>query len=183
MSFRLLLAVLLMAPLGSALAENPPLQEMQSPPSLPRPQAPAPAYVAPAYNPPQDRSPADTPSVTGAEQAPAQPPPLDMTPQVQWPNKWVPASAVKLQALDKVNAQATSMTIRVGQPATFGSLTITVRSCLVRPPDQPFDAAAYLAITDSHPDSPGFDGWMLANEPSVSMMQNPIYDIRITGCA
>jgi hypothetical protein len=100
-----------------------------------------------------------------------------------WPNVWVPAGMAKLQALDKVNAQASDLTIKVGQSATFGSLTITVKSCVVRPPDQPADAAAYLDVTDSHTDSPGFDGWILRDEPSVSMMQHPIYDLRVTGCA
>jgi hypothetical protein len=98
------------------------------------------------------------------------------------PNVWVPATMVKLQALDKVNAQASDLTIKVGQSATFGSLTITAKSCVVRPPDQPADAAAYLDVTDSHKDAPGFDGWMLQDEPAVSMMQHPIYDLRVTGC-
>jgi hypothetical protein len=88
----------------------------------------------------------------------------------------------KLVALDKVNAQATELTIKVGQSATFESLTITVKACVTRPPDQPADAAVYLHVTDSHPDSPGFDGWMLEDEPSVSMLQHPIYDIRVAGC-
>jgi hypothetical protein len=90
---------------------------------------------------------------------------------------------VKLQALDKVNAQALELTIKVGQSATFGSLTIAVKACVIRPQDQPADAAVYLDVTDSHPDAPGFDGWMLEDEPSVSMMQHPIYDLRVTGCA
>jgi hypothetical protein len=95
----------------------------------------------------------------------------------------VPAGVARLEALDKVNAQGTALTIKVGQSATFGSLTITVKGCVIRPPDQPADAAAYLHVTDSHPDSPGFDGWMLEDEPSVSMMQHPIYDLRVTGCS
>jgi hypothetical protein len=86
-------------------------------------------------------------------------------------------------ALDKVNAQATELTIKVGESATFESLTISVKACVTRPPDQPADAAAYLHVTDSHPDSPGFDGWMLEDEPSVSMMQHPIYDVRVAGCS
>jgi hypothetical protein len=110
-------------------------------------------------------------------------PPIMPPTTVERQNVWVPAGGVKLQALDKVNAQAAALTIKVGQSATFGSLTITVKSCMVRPTDQPADAAAYLDVTDSHPDSSGFDGWLLANEPSVSMMQHPIYDIRVTGCA
>ena len=102
---------------------------------------------------------------------------------IERPNAWVPAAVAKLQALDKVDAQAKELTIRVGQTARFGSLTIAVKSCMIRPPNLPADAAAYLAVTDSHPDQPGFDGWMLQDEPSVSMMQHPIYDLRVTGCA
>lgn len=97
-------------------------------------------------------------------------------------NLWMPAGTAKLQALDKVNAQATELTIRVGQSMNFGSLTIAVKGCMVRPPDQPPDAAAFLDIKDSRPDSPGFAGWMLQDAPSVSMMQHPIYDLRVTGC-
>ena len=113
--------------------------------------------------------------------APTQPaaPPV----AISRPNVWLPATTAKLEALDKVNAQATALTIKVGQSTTFGSLTITVKSCVVRPTDQPADAAAFLSVTDSHPDSPGFDGWILKDEPSVSMMQHPVYDLRIAGCA
>ncbi len=113
--------------------------------------------------------------------APDQAPSVDAN-RPQWPNTWVPSGTARLQALDKVNAQTAALSVKVGQPAVFGSLTITVKACLIRPPDQPADAAAYLDVTDSHADSPGFDGWMLANEPSLSMMQHPIYDIRVTGC-
>ena len=42
--------------------------------------------------------------------------------------------------------------------------------------------AAFLTITDSHADAPGFRGWMLANNPSLSMLQHPIYDVRVVGC-
>jgi hypothetical protein len=98
-------------------------------------------------------------------------------------NVWVPAGAAKLQALDKVTAQNATLTIKVGQSATFGSLTITVKACRVRPRDQAADAAAFLDVTDGHPDSPGFDGWMLEAEPAASMMQNPVYDLRVVGCA
>lgn len=99
------------------------------------------------------------------------------------PNVWMPAREARLQALDKTDAQATDLTVRVGQTATLGSLSITVKACVVRPPDQPADAAAYLDVTDSRDASGGFNGWMLRNEPSVSMMQSPIYDLRVTGCA
>jgi hypothetical protein len=105
----------------------------------------------------------------------------DMTPLPR-SSAWVPSGTAKLQALDKVNAQTTTLTVKVGQSTTFGSLTIAVKACMVRPPDQPADAAAYVDVTDSHPDSPSFNGWLLEQEPSASMMEHPIYDIRVSGC-
>jgi hypothetical protein len=121
------------------------------------------------------------------QQAPSQPPSqpqLGVAPPLTMdrPHGWLPATTVKLQALDKVNAQTAALTIKVGGSAAFGSLTIAAKACAVRPADQPADAAAYLTVTDSHPDSPGFDGWMLQQEPSLSMMQHPVYDLRVTGC-
>jgi hypothetical protein len=95
---------------------------------------------------------------------------------------WLTQATAQLQVLDKVNAQNAVLMVKVGQSATFGSLTIQVQACQIRPPDQPQDATAYLTITDSHSDAPGFRGWMLANHPSVSMLQHPIYDVRVVGC-
>ena len=116
-------------------------------------------------------------------QAPTQPPGGDAerTPQpVQL--TWLPQGSAQLQVLDKVNAQNAVLTVKVGQEAQFGSLTSRCRPATSHPPDQPQDAAAYLTITDSHADAPGFRGWMLANDPSLSMLQNPIYDVRVVGC-
>lgn len=87
-----------------------------------------------------------------------------------------------LQALDKVNAQTSTLTVKVGQTATYGSLTIAVQACEVRPPDMPQDAAAFLTITDSHPDEPSFKGWMVKSDPSLNMLEHPLYDIQVIGC-
>jgi hypothetical protein len=178
----------------------PPLQEqMPQPgaPSVPRAPFPQPSVAQtpdpqgpvspglPGQDVPGPGAQGESPPPPGAGpgQTPPGSPPVTPPATVERPNVWVPASVAKLEALDKVNAQATALTIKVGQSATYGSLTITVKACVVRPPDQPADAAAYLDVTDSHPDSPGFDGWMLKDEPSVSMMQHPIYDLRVTGCS
>jgi hypothetical protein len=152
-------------------------------------------------SPPVQQAPVVPDATSQGQQLPAVPPPVAATPPatptpgtatgptaptpatVERPNTWLPGTVVKLQALDKVNAQSVALTIKVGDSAAFGSLTITAKACVLRPTDQPADAAAFLAITDSHPDSAGFSGWMLEDEPSVSMMENPIYDLRVTGCA
>jgi len=95
---------------------------------------------------------------------------------------WLPRGEAVLQALDKVNARSQTLDVRVGASAHFGSLTIAVRSCVVRPPDQPADAAAFLDVTDATPGSPTFHGWMFESDPAVSMLQHPIYDVRVRGC-
>ena len=96
---------------------------------------------------------------------------------------WVQMGTATLQALDKVNARAEPLTLKVGDSGHFGSLIISVRGCYVRTADRPPDATAFLVIRDQHPDAPSFVGWMLRSEPSMSMLAHPIYDIRVTGCS
>jgi hypothetical protein len=120
-------------------------------------------------------------SASGAQAqtpAPASPP----TPGPAPAPSWLPRGTAELQALDKVNAKAATLDVKVGGTARFGSLTIAVGACVVRPPDQPRDAAAWLDVTDQHAGEPGFKGWMLQSDPSVSMLEHPIYDLRVLGC-
>jgi hypothetical protein len=98
---------------------------------------------------------------------------------------WVAQQVAELQALDKVTARVSTLRVPVNRPAQFGSLTITVRSCNARPPDEVPDAAAWMEITDSRAPANGsavFRGWMFANAPGVNMLQHPVYDIRVMEC-
>jgi hypothetical protein len=119
-------------------------------------------------------TPAPPVDATSTPAVPAGPQPIQLT--------WVPQGAAQVQVLDKVNAQNAVLTLKVGEQATYESLTIQLQACSIHPPDQPQDAAAYLNITDSHADEPGFQGWMLADDPSASMLENPIYDVRVVRC-
>jgi hypothetical protein len=94
----------------------------------------------------------------------------------------VAEKAARLVVLDKIDSLSKDLTVAVGQSATYGALTITVQSCMVRPRDQPANATAFLVINDSHTDEPGFRGWTLKNEPWLSMLQNPVYDVWVMGC-
>jgi hypothetical protein len=98
---------------------------------------------------------------------------------------WRPQRVAVLQALDKVTARITLLRATLNQPERFGSLTITVRSCFARPPDEVADASAWMEITDSRAAAdapPAFRGWMFAQAPGVNMLQHPVYDIRILEC-
>ena len=122
------------------------------------------------------------PNPQATQQGTTAAPPSAYMPAPAVPVNWQPRGTAEVQALDKVNARNAALAVPVGQSATFGSLTIAVQACVVSPPDQPQDAAAFLVITDSHPGEPGFSGWMVSAAPSASMLQNPIYDVRVTGC-
>jgi hypothetical protein len=115
-----------------------------------------------------------------AQPAPQDPAPPDPAPS--WPNAWEKRGTADVAALDKLSAQPTKLAIRTGEGMPFHTLTIAVRACMVRPPDQPADATAWLDVTDSRPDGPEFHGWMLANEPALSILRSPLYDVRLLGC-
>lgn len=110
----------------------------------------------------------------GAQAQPVAPP--------SQPDTWLPRNTAELSVLDKVRAQPSPLTVRVGQSAVLGSLTVTLRGCVTRPPDLPQDSAAFLEITDSHATGTAFRGWMLASAPALMQMQHPIYDLRVTSC-
>ena len=98
------------------------------------------------------------------------------------PDAWMQRGTVELTLLDKVRAQPSRIQVRVGQSATFGTLTIAVRHCVTRPADLPADNAAFLDVTDSRPNGTTFRGWMLAGAPSLSQLEHPLYDVRVTAC-
>jgi len=95
---------------------------------------------------------------------------------------WQERTEAELVLLDKVRAQPRSATLRVGQSLSFGALTISLRRCVAHPPDQTQDSAALLDITDSHASIPRFRGWMLANEPAISQLEHPLYDVHVAAC-
>ena len=101
--------------------------------------------------------------------------------------EWVPRQNAELQVLDKVTARVSVLRANVGQTAQYGTLSILVRACHARPPEEVPDAAAWLEISDSRAPAgggggPAFRGWMFANAPGVSMLEHPVYDIRVLEC-
>ncbi len=148
-----------------------------------------PASSAPGQPPGQPTDAAGTtPPVPGAPAPPAPGAPAQAgtaptyTPAPPVPAVWQPGTDAVLQVLDKIDAQSSDLTVKVGNSVQYRSLTIAVRACDASTKDEKTDATAFLDITDSHPDEPSFHGWILKSNPSVSMLQHPIYDVRILAC-
>ncbi|WP_310888965.1 DUF2155 domain-containing protein [Gluconacetobacter dulcium] len=96
---------------------------------------------------------------------------------------WQGRTVATVRVLDTLDSSVQVLTIPVGQDATFRALTIHVGACRDRPATLTPDAAGWLAVRDTRQDGPGFNGWMLAGEPFLGVFQDPIYAVRLVGCA
>jgi hypothetical protein len=90
-----------------------------------------------------------------------------------------------LRALDKVTARVEELEVPIGRPYKFGTLLIVAHACRMTPPEETPEAAAFLEINEFKPGKTGatvFRGWMFASSPALSAMEDPVYDLWVTGC-
>jgi hypothetical protein len=93
-----------------------------------------------------------------------------------------------LQGLDKITARVSTIDAPIDQSVHFGSLVITVRACVKPPPEEPPNTAAFLQIDEVRSSGAEvesrrvFSGWMFAESPAISAMEDPIYDVSVLDC-
>ena len=93
--------------------------------------------------------------------------------------------AAVLQALDKVTARISTLTMPLEQAVRFGTLDVTVWACRKRPPEEPPESAVFLTIVERRRDAAPvrlFQGWMFASSPALSALEHPVYDIWALDC-
>ena len=111
------------------------------------------------------------------------PPPIPIAPPVAYPpNTWQGKGMAVLRVLDRLESHVEVLTIPVNTVRQYKNLTITVGRCLQRPPTLASDAAAWLDIRDTLRNSVPFHGWMLAAEPSLGILEDPLYDVQVIRC-
>lgn len=96
-----------------------------------------------------------------------------------------PTNTAVMQGLDKVTARVSTFEAPLGQPVTFGALSITVRHCDRTPPEEPPESAAFLEVVEQkrgEEPEPVFTGWMFASSPALSAMEHPVYDVWVLEC-
>jgi hypothetical protein len=97
-------------------------------------------------------------------------------------------TAAVLQGLDKTTARVSRFDAPINRGVRFGTLVITARACVKRPPEEPPETAAFLIIDEVRQGGTAvetkrvFNGWMFASSPSVSAMTDPIYDVNVLDC-
>ena len=104
-------------------------------------------------------------------------------PTLSPPDAWVPKGAAVLRVMNKIDSTVQSVTIKSGAQLKYQTLTLKVASCYVRPDDLPSDATAKVTVVEDSAATAAFDGWILQKEPALKMLEHPVYDIQLAGCA
>ena len=100
---------------------------------------------------------------------------------------WINGTVAQLQALDKITARISTLSVPIGEPIRYGTLEIVIQRCAFRPPEEPPENVAFLEITDrghdvSAPRRQVFSGWMFSSSPAVSAFKHPVYDVTLLDC-
>lgn len=110
-------------------------------------------------------------------------PPIPIAPPVAYPpNTWQGKGMAVLRVLDRLESHVEVLTISINTVRQYKNLIITVGRCLQRPPTLVPDAAAWLDIQDKLHNGVPFHGWMLAAEPSLGILEDPLYDVQVVRC-
>lgn len=98
-------------------------------------------------------------------------------------DSWQGWSKATLRILDRLESRITVMTLSIGEEGHYRSLSLKLLACVQRPQTLAPEVAARLHLEDSKAkSSTPFEGWFLANLPSLSLYQNPLYDVHIVQC-
>jgi hypothetical protein len=101
---------------------------------------------------------------------------------------WLDGRRATMQALDKITARISTLSVRVGQARQFGTLEVTIKRCAFHPPEEAPENAAYVVIRDLGHDpsvepTEVFSGWMFSSSPAISALEHPVYDITLLACS
>jgi hypothetical protein len=110
---------------------------------------------------------------------------LLMAPRAASADSMIAEPTAVLQGLDKTTARASDFAVPVGKTVRFGDLSILVRACKKNPPIDTPESTAFLQIDNLRPgagDVQEFSGWMFAESPALSALEDPIYDVILLDC-
>jgi len=102
-----------------------------------------------------------------------------------------------VQGLNKTTAKTSILEMRIGDKIRFGQITIIAHKCWQASLDQKPESKILLEVFEDQQQNDEekaakaeknsrqkriFYGWMFASSPSISGLENPIYDITALGC-
>ncbi|MEL6571966.1 MAG: DUF2155 domain-containing protein [Pseudomonadota bacterium] len=107
---------------------------------------------------------------------------LAMMPGLATAQSATTALGADLRVLDKLNGIVTDVSLRAGETATLGYLSVNLKECRF-PRDNPNgDAFAELLVMYRDNETPAFEGWLIASAPALNAMEHPRYDVWVLRC-
>lgn len=89
--------------------------------------------------------------------------------------------------LDKLNGNTQAFTLKPGDTARFGRLTIALKACEATAPwEQPEEHGAFAQVfetTRAGKTQRVFSGWLFANSPALNPFVSKDYDVWVRNCA
>ncbi|MGD2132958.1 MAG: DUF2155 domain-containing protein [Maricaulaceae bacterium] len=103
---------------------------------------------------------------------------------------WIWGDVAVLRGLDKVTAVTRDFEAPVGEDVRFFALTISVKRCAKRPPEEPPEVIVGMEIHDRQTDGEGneiepervFAGWMFESSPALNPLEHGVYDVWVLDC-
>lgn len=94
-----------------------------------------------------------------------------------------------VQVLNKTTAKTSILNLKIDEKISFGSLKIIAHKCWQSPLEQKPENKILLEVFEFKNESEEksqekriFYGWMFSSSPSISSLENPIYDITALNC-
>ncbi|QHI94940.1 DUF2155 domain-containing protein [Aristophania vespae] len=104
-------------------------------------------------------------------------------PAVHPADSWQGRAKAVIRVLNRLDSQSELLTLSVGEEGHYRSLNLKLTACVERPPTLAPETAAQLNLTDSQAkDSEPFEGWILAQQPGLSVYQSSLYDVQVVRC-
>ena len=103
---------------------------------------------------------------------------------------WIWGDQALLRGLDKVTAETRDFVAPVGEDVRFFALTVSVKRCAKRPPEEPPETIVGMEIYDRQTDGQGnetqperiFAGWMFGSSPALNPLEHGVYDVWVLDC-
>ena len=87
--------------------------------------------------------------------------------------------------LDKITGRIISFEVSMDETVQFGSLQITPRICISRPPKEAPLTDGFVEVDELGEKASFkriFSGWMFAASPGLHGVEHPVYDVWLTDC-
>ncbi len=94
-------------------------------------------------------------------------------------------NTAQMQAMDKITGHVQIINVPVETEVKYGTLSIVVRDCQTRSPEETPENFAFVDIVDNFSNDNAvniFRGWMLSSNPAINPVEHPIYDVWLLSC-